>query len=893
MIAILLERAAGALADAALKSFVIFAVAGFIVATWRKSSASSRHLVWASAVCASIALPLLGALLPEWKSSAVAVPQPVSFLAAPAPIDPSLAPRTSTGPREPDLGYRGQVSVKNERAPEPGITASLASAPQTPDLDLVPVAVIQQPLRARLMSLAQPVIEAGPMRMAALLWLAGFVVVLLPFCIGRLRLLAIASSARPVTDGRWEDLLARYRATGGFARRVTLLESDDAAMPMTWGVISPILLLPSGTSEWPEWQCRNVLLHELAHVERFDCFTQLVSRVACALYWFNPLAWTAAHRMQIEREMACDDRVIRTGSRPSDYAGQLLEVARSLRPARATAHAAIAMARPSQLSGRLTAVLDRERNRRNVSPRLRFAVGMATFGALVPIASFSPWVASAVASPARSAASIMTTTSPSTVANAVTSVVSALPIIRAIQSSDGALGLTPPPLAPVPLSGQSLSCWESRKDHSTSVNIHNDSDDSRTKRTTVKFSSGDCTLELRADGDFTLRPDLSDIATLERGGSVIVEEREGRTSRRVEFRSNGSGLERVYYVNGQRSDWSPEARAWLATTLLAVERRTAFSASTRVPQILQARGPNGVLEEVSLMPSDYAKAAYLAVLLKQENNLDAGTLTRIVQQVTREMTSDYYLAEVFTKVGLQRRADEGTWRAFADAAAGMKSDYYKAQVISKVLTREQLDDRTVATLLKATATINSDYYQAETLKTMSRKYAVTPQTRTYYLAALNRIGSDYYRAEVLGLLSTGEPLDATTTSATLKSISEMKSDYYKSEALSKVVKRGRLDSSSRSDYFAAIRSIDSDYYKHAALDAALSERPLSRETVVGVLSVAPAIKSDYELSGLLSTVARVYPIDDSLRSAYDRAVDAIESDYYRGAALSAGRPRSR
>jgi hypothetical protein len=607
--------------------------------------------------------------------------------------------------------------------------------------------------------------------------------------------------------------------------------------------------------------------------------------------------------MQIEREMACDDRVIRTGSRPSEYAGQLLDVARSLRPAPATAHAAIAMARPSQLSGRLTAVLDRERDRRNVSPRLRFAVGVATFGALVPIASFSPWVTAAVASPARTAATtVMTpastvasaTTAAATVANAAFAVSSVMPIIKAIQTSDGSLGLPPMPQvqarATTPLLGQSVSCWESRNDHS-SVNIS--SDDSRTKRTTVKFSSGDCTLELRADGDFTLRPDLSDIATLERGGSVIVEERDGRTSRRVEFRSNGAGLERVYYVNGQRADWSPEARAWLATTLLAVERRTAFSASTRVPQILQARGPNGVLEEVSRMPSDYAKAAYLAVLLKQENNLDAPTLTRIVQQATREMTSDYYLAEVFTKVGSQRRADEGTWRAFADAAAGMKSDYYKAQVIGKVLSRDQLDDRTVATLLKATATINSDYYQAETLKTMAKKYAVTPQTRSYYLAALNRIDSDYYRAEVLGLLSSGEPLDATTTSATLKSISEMKSDYYKSEALSKVAKRGRLDSSSRPDYFAAIKSIDSDYYKHAALDAALSERPLSRETVVGVLSVAPAIKSDYELSALLATVARNYPIDDSLRPAYDRAVDAIESDYYRGAALSAGRPRNR
>src|SRR6476620_6349179 len=116
MIAILLERAAGALADAALKSFVIFAVAGIIVATLRKSSASSRHLVWTSAVCASIALPLLGALLPEWKSSAVAVPQP-ALLAAPAaiesaPTEAAAVDRTvDIGPRLPASSYRAPVTA--------------------------------------------------------------------------------------------------------------------------------------------------------------------------------------------------------------------------------------------------------------------------------------------------------------------------------------------------------------------------------------------------------------------------------------------------------------------------------------------------------------------------------------------------------------------------------------------------------------------------------------------------------------------------------------------------------------------------------------------------------------------------------------------------------------
>ncbi len=97
---------------------------------------------------------------------------------------------------------------------------------------------------------------------------------------------------------------------------------------------------------------------------------------------------------------------------------------------------------------------------------------------------------------------------------------------------------------------------------------------------------------------------------------------------------------------------------------------------------------------------------------------------------------------------------------------------------------------------------------------------------------------------------------------------------------------------SRGDYFAAIKSINSDYYKHQVLNNVLATQPLTREMVAEVLAVAPTLKSDYELSGLLSSLVRIYPIDDSLRAAYDRAVDSIQSDYYRGAALSAARPRS-
>src|SRR6185436_10190982 len=112
---------------------------------------------------------------------------------------------------------------------------------------------------------------------------------------------------------------------------------------------------------------RVVLLHELAHVRRRDCLWQWIMQLACAIYWFHPLIWIAAKRLQNERERACDDLVIAAGAKASDYAEHLLAIASGLQSNAFAAYAAIAMARRSALEGRLLAILEPGANRRRLT----------------------------------------------------------------------------------------------------------------------------------------------------------------------------------------------------------------------------------------------------------------------------------------------------------------------------------------------------------------------------------------------------------------------------------------------------------------------------------------------------------------------------------------------
>jgi hypothetical protein len=95
------------------------------------------------------------------------------------------------------------------------------------------------------------------------------------------------------------------------------------------------------------------LMHEMAHVRSSDWLFYVASRAVCALLWFNPGVWWIARALRDDCEQACDDRVIASGARRSDYAELLLNAA-----ARAPSIPALALSRPRGLRARIAAVLD-------------------------------------------------------------------------------------------------------------------------------------------------------------------------------------------------------------------------------------------------------------------------------------------------------------------------------------------------------------------------------------------------------------------------------------------------------------------------------------------------------------------------------------------------------
>jgi hypothetical protein len=151
---------------------------------------------------------------------------------------------------------------------------------------------------------------------------------------------------------------ALIESAGG--RRVRLRASSQIAVPMAAGLFDPVILIPEALSEQlSEEEFRQVLLHELAHLRRRDDWTNLAQKVLEALFFFHPVVWCIARRLNLEREIACDDWVVTMTGAARPYAVCLTKMARRSMFARAPQLAAGAVARKGQVSRRIESLLSR------------------------------------------------------------------------------------------------------------------------------------------------------------------------------------------------------------------------------------------------------------------------------------------------------------------------------------------------------------------------------------------------------------------------------------------------------------------------------------------------------------------------------------------------------
>ncbi len=349
---------------AAAKATFLLAFAALLCAIFRRFSAGTRHLLLTLSLCGSLLLPFLS-IVKVWE---------VPILPAPISVSGASGSNESIGNVEvfemPEARTLQQSAASFEASDgmrkKSEFPTNLIS-PEEP-LPVTNTSRMQSPPQKNTPSLLPQLVN-----WALAVWVVGALLVLLRLLIGFTAGNFLVRRAARFDDPALNELFSSLLVELNLKNTVRLLRSERTLMPIVCGILRPVVLLPAEAQNWSEERLRIVLLHELTHIARRDCLTQVLAQTACAFYWFNPLVWHAARRLRVERERACDEFVLSVGTKPSAYAHHLLEIARLLRERSIfewSQTTTVAMARQSQLEGRVLAILDKENGKDYAMSRL-------------------------------------------------------------------------------------------------------------------------------------------------------------------------------------------------------------------------------------------------------------------------------------------------------------------------------------------------------------------------------------------------------------------------------------------------------------------------------------------------------------------------------------------
>jgi beta-lactamase regulating signal transducer with metallopeptidase domain len=813
----------------AAKVTILFVAAWIVAALLRHRSAAARHLVWMLAIGLALLLPVAAGVVPSW-----AVPG-VRDMRAAAPADAAVEPKG------------GLVAIAGGLGAAPATTSPPAAEARAGTGDAAVT-----PLRARRVAGAAEGPSVPPAAIGRLIWAGGSGLVLLALVISLVAARRLRRGSRPAPEALARRA-GRFAGALGIRRPVDVLVSDGPAMPLTWGVFRPTVLLPAQAVDWEAERLDAVLVHELAHVRRWDCASQLVARIACALYWWHPLAWHAARKLREERELACDDVVLRHGARASSYADHLLALAHGFRAGPVSALVGIAMARPSQLAGRLLAVLDHTRARAQlgrwqasgalaVALALLVPVAGATSGSAVRPDADDPGPAEAV-SPTRTVAG-------------------------------PAHGLQMPPVL------QGTVCDWRETGNNTSVSSNSDDD-----RRFIHISLDDCEITVRIVGRVTFTDDERDVAAIAKGGRFEVEERAGNTRREARIRPGAGGLERHWFVDGKERAWDAEAGTWLASMLLVLYRRAGVDAEARATRILERGGTAGLLREIAQIHSSWTASKYYGVLLDRAQ-LSPRDLEQVIRDAAARIDSDHALAELLVAAAKHQSSDEGLQLAYVAAADSIDSDYEQARVLGAILARPGVSQRVADAMLTSASRLDSDHSRAELLIDVADRDPGGQPLPPSYLAATRGIDSDYQKGRVLETLLRRDRVAPEVLAQVFDLVGTIESDHQAAEVLVSALEQRPLNDATRAPFFRAVRGIGSSYDLGRVLQAVAARDP-DPKTVAAILETAPQIESDYQLAEVLTDLAQRGLVTADLKAAYLRAAEGISSRSSRTRALEA------
>jgi hypothetical protein len=192
-----------------------------------------------------------------------------------------------------------------------------------------------------------------------LAWVLAVCAAMLRLAAGLWRLRGLRRGCIAIDPAQLEPAIRKTVGDFSSLRRVTLATSENVSVPSAFGFFKPMIVIPAwALRELPAEELNIILLHEFAHLRRWDDWTNLLQKVVRAVFLFHPAVWWIDNRLALEREMACDDAVLAETANPRGYAKCLIGLLEKSFARRGWTMAQAAVHRAREASLRVAQILD-------------------------------------------------------------------------------------------------------------------------------------------------------------------------------------------------------------------------------------------------------------------------------------------------------------------------------------------------------------------------------------------------------------------------------------------------------------------------------------------------------------------------------------------------------
>lgn len=373
------------------------------------------------------------------------------------------------------------------------------------------------------------------------------------------------------------------------------------------------------------------------------------------------------------------------------------------------------------------------------------------------------------------------------------------------------------------------------------------------KTHTYKNNTGVTNTELEYRGKIVFTEDETDVKYISPGGFLRFSKRSFGNKRTIilEGESNG-GIYREYREGSKKLPFEPDGKRWMASVLPEIIRTTGIGAEERAAKFYAKGGISALLNEISMLPTNYVKGKYYDASFKIPS-LKGNDMALLIEDAGDEISSSYELSKLLTNNSEVYGKENKALGAAIIVTNNISSSYEQAKVYKNLLSKTDLSDQNKGMIIKNVRNISSSYEQSGVLQACVKK-PMSVGNIDLVITEVEHISSSYEQSRVMQALVKNQSFNNVDLTKFLSMVSKISSSYEQGRVLKTLVGKVDLSSEQIVTISKAAEHISSSSEQSGFLQSIINEQKLDEVSINAVIAMTHDIGSSYEKSKVVQLI---------------------------------------